>query len=140
MKLLIFGSTGTIGRQLVEQALDQGHTVTAFVRNPSKITVEHKNPRLIQGDVMDLSTVEKAMYGHDTVLCTLGAGNKGVIRSEGTKHIIDAMKKLAFSDSFVRLLWVQATAVVTSIFCGNILCLACSSAKPMKIINYRKNM
>ncbi|WP_042480961.1 NAD(P)-dependent oxidoreductase [Solitalea canadensis] len=93
MKLLIFGSTGTIGRQLVEQALDQGHTVTAFVRNPSKITVEHKNPRLIQGDVMDLSTVEKAMYGHDTVLCTLGAGNKGVIRSEGTKHIIDAMKK-----------------------------------------------
>jgi hypothetical protein len=30
MKLVIFGSTGSIGHQLVVQALEQEHTVTAF--------------------------------------------------------------------------------------------------------------
>ncbi len=30
MKLRIFGSTGSIGRLLIKQALEQGHTVTAF--------------------------------------------------------------------------------------------------------------
>lgn len=93
MKLLIFGATGSIGRELVEQALNQGHTVTAFVRNPSKITVQHKNLRIAQGDVLDPVAVENATFGQDIVLCTLGAGNKGVIRSEGTRHIIEAMNK-----------------------------------------------
>jgi putative NADH-flavin reductase len=32
MNLLIFGATGSIGRQLVKQAIAQGHTVTAFAR------------------------------------------------------------------------------------------------------------
>ena len=36
MKLVIFGATGTIGRQVVEQALEQGHTVSAFSRHVSK--------------------------------------------------------------------------------------------------------
>lgn len=36
MKLVIFGSTGSVGIQVVEQALEQGHIVTAFVRNPNK--------------------------------------------------------------------------------------------------------
>ena len=38
MNLLIFGPTGGTGRQLMEQALAQGHHVTAFVRSPEKIT------------------------------------------------------------------------------------------------------
>ena len=34
MKIIIFGATGTVGRHLVEQALLQGHQVTAFAREP----------------------------------------------------------------------------------------------------------
>ena len=41
MKLLIFGATGSIGGQVVEQALEQGHTVTAFARNPAKLNIQH---------------------------------------------------------------------------------------------------
>ncbi|MDV2997071.1 MAG: hypothetical protein N4J56_006776 [Chroococcidiopsis sp. SAG 2025] len=105
MKLLIFGSTGSIGRQLVWQALEQGHTVTAFTRNPAKLDdIQHANLKVIQGDVMDLASVEKAVQGQDAVLCSLGAGSKGTIRSQGTRHIIRAMEKVG-----VRRLICQTT-------------------------------
>lgn len=48
MKLLILGSTGNIGRQLVEQALTQGHAVTAFARNPSELDLNHANFQIVQ--------------------------------------------------------------------------------------------
>ena len=96
MKLLIFGSTGSIGRQLVEQALEQGHTVTAFARDPAKLDVQHTNLKVVQGDVMDSVSVEQAVQGQDAVLCVLGSGGqrKGTIRSEGTQQIIQAMEKM----------------------------------------------
>jgi putative NADH-flavin reductase len=93
MKLIIFGSTGSIGQQLVEQALSQGHTVTAFVRNPAKLTLIHANLKIVQGDVMEAGSIEKAMHGQEAVLCALGAGRKGTVRSEGTRNIIRAMEK-----------------------------------------------
>ncbi len=95
MKLLIFGATGSTGRQIVEQAIEQGHTVTAFARNPAKLDVKHTNLKVIQGDVMDFTSVEKAVQGQEAVICVLGAGQKrtGTIRSEGTQQIIRAMEK-----------------------------------------------
>lgn len=94
MKLLIFGSTGTIGRQLVTQALEQGHTVTAFARQPGALPdMQHQQLRIHQGDVLTSASVEKAMKGQDAVLCALGAGRKGTVRSEGTRNIINAMEK-----------------------------------------------
>jgi putative NADH-flavin reductase len=93
MKLIIFGSTGSIGRQLVVQALEQEHTVTAFARNPAKLEIKHANLTVVQGDALDSASVEKAVEGHDTVLCSLGAGAKGIVRSEGTQNIVRAMEK-----------------------------------------------
>ncbi|MFQ5550485.1 MAG: NAD(P)-dependent oxidoreductase [Gemmatimonadales bacterium] len=94
MKLLIFGATGSVGRQLVEQALAQGHTVTAFTRDPAKLQINHANLRVAQGDVMDFASVERAVQGQDEVLCSIGAGRKGTIRSEGTRNIIRAMENV----------------------------------------------
>ena len=93
MKLLIFGSTGSIGRLLTKQALEQGHTVTAFTRDATKVDIKHANLQVIQGDVMDPASVERAIGGHEVVLCSLGAGRKGAVRSEGTRNIIHAMEK-----------------------------------------------
>ncbi|MBS3968186.1 MAG: SDR family oxidoreductase [Truepera sp.] len=95
MKLVIFGSTGGIGRQLVAQALEQGHTVAAFARNPSKLELKHINLRVVQGDALDPASVEKAVQGQDAVLSSLGAGASpfGTIRAEGTRNIVQAMEK-----------------------------------------------
>ncbi len=95
MKLLIFGATGGVGRQLVEQALEQGHTVTAFARNPAKLDIKHENLKIVQGDVMDFASVERAMQGQEAVLTALGSPplKNTSVRSEGTRQIIRAMEK-----------------------------------------------
>jgi putative NADH-flavin reductase len=94
MKLLLFGATGGTGKQVFLQALQQGHTVTVVVRNPSKITVTNPDLKIIQGDVLT-TLPDDAFTGQDAVICCLGApANKaGALRSEGTKNIIYAMKK-----------------------------------------------
>jgi len=93
MKVLIFGATGTVGRELVTQALEMGHTVTAFARDPSKLEIKHPSLEIIEGDVMDSALVDRAVAGHDAVLVALGAGIKGQVRSTGTRNIIQAMQK-----------------------------------------------
>jgi putative NADH-flavin reductase len=94
MKILLFGATGGTGKQVLLQALEQGHTVTVIVRNPSKITLDNKNLRVVWGNVL-AALPDTAFTGQDAVICCLGApANKaGNLRSEGTKNIINAMKK-----------------------------------------------
>ena len=106
MKLVIFGATGTIGRQVVTQALEQGHQVTAFSRHPEKLNLQQENLQLFAGDVMDMATVERAIKNQDAVVCVLGSGKKlfGKVRSEGTRNIIQAMEKTG-----VRRLICQST-------------------------------
>ena len=74
MNLLIFGATGGTGRALVEQALHQGHTVTAFARNPSKVRATHSNLRVVKGDIASYESVESALRGQDAALSALGVG------------------------------------------------------------------
>lgn len=98
MKVAIFGSTGSVGREAVKQALEQGHMVTAFAREPAKLGIEDTaNLRVVQGDVLSRASVEEAVKGQDAVICVLGAGRKGNIRSEGTQNIIRAMEKTGVS-------------------------------------------
>ena len=67
MKLLVFGATGGTGRQTVEQALAQGHQVTAFVRQPTALTMQHPNLTVVQGDAQDKDAVRKVVPGRDDV-------------------------------------------------------------------------
>jgi len=92
MKVIIFGASGSIGRNLVSQALEQGHAVTAFVRNPARFGMQHDNLSVALGDVLQAASVHKAIAGHDAVMCAIGAGRKGGVRAEGTRNIIAAMK------------------------------------------------
>jgi putative NADH-flavin reductase len=93
MKLLVFGATGGTGREIVAQALDQRHVVTAFVRDPPAMTTKHERLKVVQGDIVDYSSVETAVQGQDAVLSALGVRQLGktTILSDGTKHIIRAM-------------------------------------------------
>jgi putative NADH-flavin reductase len=72
MNVLVFGATGGTGRLLVHQALERGHRVTAFARDPSKLSMTHANLRVVRGDVLLPATVEAAVVGQEAVLSALG--------------------------------------------------------------------
>ena len=96
MKLVVFGSTGSTGRKIVDLALARGHEVTAFARKPEALGLPHPKLRIAQGDVFDVAAVERAVQGQDAVLSALGtpARTKNTVRSEGTRNIVRAMEKV----------------------------------------------
>jgi putative NADH-flavin reductase len=95
MKILIYGASGATGHELVTQALEQGHHVTAFVRNPSKLKINHDKLKVIQGDVTNYPLVEGSVKGQDAVLSALGAASPFTFDQsvvDGVNNIIKAME------------------------------------------------
>mgnify|MGYP001352511271 CR=1 FL=1 len=93
-RVLIIGATGGTGRQLVAQALERGFEVTALVRDPARLRIEHPRLTAVQGDVLDPASVEAAMRGQDAVLSALGHKRYFAptrILSDGTRHVLQAM-------------------------------------------------
>lgn len=94
MRLAVFGATGGTGRQLVEQALAQGHEVTAVVRDPARLPVKHSRLRVVQADVFDPVSVKPALEGADAVLSALGPHRHAddlTVCSRGVRSILQAM-------------------------------------------------
>jgi uncharacterized protein YbjT (DUF2867 family) len=101
MKVLIFGATGPTGRELVARALEKGHDVTAFARNPKGLGMEEEEGfRIFTGDVLQPATVDRAMVGQQGVLSAIGPrARTGIgetpknVVSVATRHIIEAMEQ-----------------------------------------------
>lgn len=72
MKILLFGATGPTGQQVLDQALERGHAVTAAARNPAALARSHERLTIVKADAMDLTSVEAVTPGHDAVLSCLG--------------------------------------------------------------------
>lgn len=93
-RVLIVGATGGTGRALVAQALERGHLVTAFVRDPAALPLEHPRLRILRGNVLDYASLAPAVRDQDAVLSALG--HKQFFRptrilSEGTRNVLAAM-------------------------------------------------
>jgi putative NADH-flavin reductase len=95
MKIVVFGASGGTGIEVGKQALEAGHEVTAFVRNPAKLRIEHANLVAFQGDVLDAEAVEKAVMGQDAVISALGPTRPPVagMMETAAKNIVAAMNK-----------------------------------------------
>lgn len=92
MKIIVFGGSKGVGQQIVQQALEKGHTVTAFARDPKLEPHEHLS--IVSGDALDAEAVNRAVVGFEAVICALGSGNtrEGQVRSMGTANIVGAMR------------------------------------------------
>jgi nucleoside-diphosphate-sugar epimerase len=94
-RVLIIGATGGAGRQLVAQALERGHIVTALARDPSVLGINHPRLSVVKGDVLDYPSIEAAVRGQDAVLSALGHKRffyPTRILSEGTRNMLRAME------------------------------------------------
>ena len=112
MKLIVFGSTGGTGMQIIQQALNAGHLITAVARNPAALNIQHKNLLVIKADVLQLPGFEAAMHEQDAVLSALGfrTAKDVTVYSQGVCNIISAMK----THHVKRILCVSAAAVETN--------------------------
>lgn len=95
MKIIVFGATGGVGREVVKQAAESGFKVTAFVRTPAKLDVTHENLTVIQGDAFNPAEVAAAIAGQDAVVSCLGS-SKGMKKStelqDMSKSIVAGME------------------------------------------------
>ena len=85
--LLVLGATGATGQLVVSQALAAGHSVTALVRSPEKITTTHPNLTVVKGQPTDPQDVRRAIAGTDAVISTLGA-MKGTLMTDTTRALL----------------------------------------------------
>ena len=88
MKILVFGAAGKTGREVVIQALSQGHQVTAFL-NEQELGKTRKLEHFF-GDVLDADSVLKSMQaGFDAIVSCLGNNHgNSLVCSGGVKNII----------------------------------------------------
>jgi uncharacterized protein len=96
MKLALFGASGTIGQRILREALRRGHTVTAIVRDPSRLTEQSPNLRATSGNILDPESVAASVAGHDAVLSAFGpsGGNSGVERvPEAARSLVAGLKR-----------------------------------------------
>ncbi|NSC23323.1 NAD-dependent epimerase/dehydratase family protein, partial [Streptomyces albus subsp. chlorinus] len=109
MRYTVFGATGGTGRQLVRQALETGHEVTAVVRNPDRLPVRHASLEVATADVEDSEALRPLVAGSDAALSALGApANAGAgIASSGTRAILRALE----AEGVPRYLAVSAAPV-----------------------------
>ncbi|MFI6768998.1 NAD(P)-dependent oxidoreductase [Streptomyces sp. NPDC050355] len=95
MKLTVLGASGGVGRQLVRQALADGHEVTAALRSPEKLTERHDRLTVVRADALDAASVQAVVDGADAVLSGMGqAGRHDPLRPASTsaRAVVEAMK------------------------------------------------
>ncbi|WP_405880342.1 NAD(P)H-binding protein [Streptomyces sp. NBC_01136] len=109
MKLTVFGATGGIGQEIVRQALDSGHQVTAVVRDPARLTFRGAGLEVFRADLMDPEALRPAVRGRDAVLSGLGARSRkdAGIATRLTRTVLGAME----AEGVHRLLVVSAGPV-----------------------------
>jgi putative NADH-flavin reductase len=95
MKLFILGATGGIGRHLLQLALERGHQVTAYVRSPQKININHERITVVPGDVFNAGQMARSMADHDAVLSSFGplAIRSSTLRRQFGGALAAAMRK-----------------------------------------------
>jgi hypothetical protein len=73
MKVTLYGATGQIGRRILEELLQRGHSVTAVVRDPAKLA-PRRGLAVMPGDVDDVAGIAAASKGADALVSAYGPG------------------------------------------------------------------
>jgi len=72
MKLVVLGATGGTGLEIVRQAAERGHSVTALVRTPDRLREFRDRITVKPGALLNSADLEQAIQSHDAVLSAFG--------------------------------------------------------------------
>ncbi len=98
MNIFLLGANGRTGRDILNQALDAGDSVTAIVRTEDRLSdITHSRLRVHAANVCDSNTFKDILTGHDVVISTLGPRSPTktacTIYPESATAIVDAMQE-----------------------------------------------
>ena len=112
MRIALFGATGLTGREILKQAIEDGHKVIVIVRNSNSIVLKHPNLTVKEGDILKLESFEDDLKESNVVISAVGTGTSfskaykpTTLYSEGFKNIVTSMRKHKIN-RFVALLSV----------------------------------
>ena len=114
MKLAIFGASGGTGRAIVQQALDQGHQVTAIARSPDALELKHERLHVVKGDALQPDSFATALKGQDAVISSLGVSSffeslkPMTFHRDTARNIVEQMKQAGVP----RLLCLTSVGVI----------------------------
>ena len=84
MKILLVGATGTLGRQIAKNAVENGHEVRCIVRNPRKASfLQEWGCELTKGDLLRKDDINYALQDIEVVV------DSATSRPEDSKSIYD---------------------------------------------------
>lgn len=94
MHILVLGSSGNVGQQVVAELLSRGHTVTAFIHGKNPFAL-HPRLSIVQGDVHSANDIAAALPSVDAVMSCLGSWKtkKKDILSSAMTHLVPAMHR-----------------------------------------------
>ncbi|MFC8662248.1 SDR family oxidoreductase [Streptomyces sp. NPDC057199] len=96
MTVLVVGATGGIGRLVVAEAIAQGHTTRALVRDAAKARQLPAEAQIVVGDVTRRTTLSAAVADVDAIVLTLGSDGSGHAGPEeidygGVRNVLAAL-------------------------------------------------
>lgn len=94
MNIVVVGSTGRTGMEIVSQALERDHQVAAWARTPAKMTIDHPKLTTHQVDILQ-TPLTPELEGVDAVIVALGGAQlkDTSTRSVGTRRLVEAMQQ-----------------------------------------------
>jgi uncharacterized protein YbjT (DUF2867 family) len=111
MRVVVLGATGGTGRLLVEQAIDRGHEVVAYVRRPD---AQPPRPGLdvVGGQLTDEPALTAAMAGAGAVLCAIGpTGVKDLLGTDLMRRSLPVVAAAMTAAGVRRLVLLSAYGV-----------------------------
>jgi putative NADH-flavin reductase len=93
VKLAVLGATGSVGRELVTQALAAGHEVTRARTRTAEAREIDDRVALVLADAKSAEAVERTVAGSDAVVSALGhaKGAPNDILARATTNVIAAL-------------------------------------------------
>jgi uncharacterized protein YbjT (DUF2867 family) len=93
VNVLVVGATGALGREVVAESLARGYQTAALARAPS-VAALPQGVQIVEGDVLDRSSLTAAVPGRDAVICALGTPSPrraSTLLGRGSENLVEAM-------------------------------------------------
>lgn len=103
MRILLLGSTGLLGHNVLHRLLDEGHSVVALVRDANVLNDAVGNTALtvVSGSLLDIEVLRRAAQGCDAIINCAGTTDMSLLRYDDylpvnktlVEYILDVMEE-----------------------------------------------